>query len=299
MTRSQQDWLLQDLQPVNECSIGYEAGNLLVETPYNREFVAQLKALIPYNDRRWDPDRKAWLVRVDHGLTVQKLIDQFYNEVVGLPQTQIAQPDAELRLFEVRYIGTTKDRGDAERSAFGLVDGEWHVLFPERVLRTWFEADPAAPTQGETLYAVLGARKTATDEELKSAFRRMARQWHPDVSKEPNTHDVFIQINNAYQILSIPEKRARYDAGLALEATWRAERDRENSLKEMLSDVKFAVTGYRSPLRCGWIMVRGMPSLGRFEVQEILDWQDIVNPQGQVLVTSWAMGDKEPTERWV
>ena len=70
-----QEWLLQDLQPVNECSIGYDAGNLTVETPYNRGFVAQLKALIPYNDRRWDADRKAWLVRSDHGSTIQKLVE--------------------------------------------------------------------------------------------------------------------------------------------------------------------------------------------------------------------------------
>lgn len=294
-----QDWLFQDVKPANICSVDFDGSNLILKTPYQPGLVAQLKALIPYNDRRWEPNIKAWLVKPVHGVTLQSLIDQYFDEKVALPDTQGTKPEEEMQIFEVRYIGVTKDRGDAERSAYGLVGEEWCVLFPESVLRTWFEADPAAPTQGETLYAVLGARKTATDEELKSAFRRMARQWHPDVSKEPNTHDVFIQINNAYQILSIPEKRARYDAGLALEATWRAERDRENSLKEMLSDVKFAVTGYRSPLRCGWIMVRGMPSLGRFEVQEILDWQDIINDQGQALVTSWAMGDKEPTERWV
>jgi hypothetical protein len=154
------------------------------------------------------------------------------------------------------------------------------------------------PTDGETLYSVLGARKTATEDDIKSAFRRMARQWHPDVCKEPNAHEIFIKINSAYEVLSNQGKRARYDAGLALEANWKAGFDSGKTLKGIL-DADIVVRGYRSPLRCGWIMVRGIEVLGRFEVQEIMDWQDIVNHQGQVLVTSWAMGDKAPTEKWV
>lgn len=293
---AKQGWLLQDLRPANKCSIGFDGTNLILETPYNPGLVAQLKALIPYNDRRWDPDQKVWLIRPDHGPTLQSLIDQFFDEVVDLPGIENSKPEQELRIIEVRYLGSTKDRGDAERSAFGLVDGEWSVLFPESVLRSWFEVDPLAPIQGETLYSVLGARKTASEGELKSAFRRMARQWHPDVCSEPNANEIFQQINRANQVLSNPEKRARYDAGLVLEETWKAE---QKNTKDLMDGISTATVGYRSPLRCGWIMVRGIEVLGRFEVQEIMDWQDIVNPQGQVLVTSWAMGDKAPTEKWV
>lgn len=293
---AKQGWLLQDLRPANKCSIGFDGTNLILETPYNPGLVAQLKALIPYNDRRWGPDQKVWLVRPDHGPTLQSLIDQFFDEVVDLPGIENSKPEQELRIIEVRYLGSTKDRGDAERSAFGLVDGEWSVLFPESVLRSWFEVDPLAPIQGETLYSVLGARKTASEGELKSAFRRMARQWHPDVCSEPNANEIFQQINRAYQVLSNPEKRARYDAGLVLEETWKAE---QKNSKDLMDGISTATVGYRSPLRCGWIMVKGVSVLGRFEVQEILDWQDIVNDQGQVLVSSWAYGDKEPTERWI
>lgn len=291
-----QAWLLQDLKPKDKCSIDFDGTNLILETPYNPGLVAQLKALIPYNDRRWDPDQKVWLIRPDHGPTLQSLIDQFFDEVVDLPGIDNSKPEQELRIIEVRYLGSTKDRGDAERSAFGLVDGEWSVLFPESVLRSWFEVDPLAPIQGETLYSVLGARKTSTEGELKSAFRRMARQWHPDVCSEPNANEIFQQINRAYQVLSNPEKRARYDAGLVLEETWKAE---QKNTKDLMDGISTATVGYRSPLRCGWIMVKGVSVLGRFEVQEILDWQDIVNDRGQVLVSSWAYGDKEPTERWI
>ena len=298
-----QDWLLQDLKPAHKCAIGFDGMSLVLQTPYNPGLVAQLKALIPYNDRRWEPDGKVWLVKPVHGPVLQKLIDQFFSEIVALPEDQLVQPKQEMRIFKVLYIGVTKDRGDAERSAFGLVDGEWSVLFPESVLRSWFEVDPVAPIQGETLYSVLGARKTSSERKLKSAFRRTARQWHPDVCSEPNANEIFQQINKAYQILSSPEKRARYDAGLALEESWKAQMtvqsDKSQNLMDQFSAVSAVSAGYRSPLRCGWIMVKGLQALGRFEVEEILDWQDIADEQGRVLVSSWAYGDKEPTERWI
>jgi hypothetical protein len=291
---SQQAWLLQDLKPKDECQIGFDGANLVFKTPYDPGLVAQLKALIPYSDRRWDPDQKAWLVRPSHGSRLQSLCDQFFSEIPELPTTQAIKPQEELKIFEVRYIGLTKDRGDAERSAFGLVDGDWSVIFPESVLRTWFEVDPAVPDQGDTLYSVLGAKKSASEDELKSAFRRMARQWHPDVCSEPNAKEVFQRINKAYQILSIPEKRTRYDAGLTLEASLQS--PKHSNLDDLFTSV---TSGYRSPLRCGWIMVKGVQVLGRFEVQEIMDWQDIVNDQGKVLVASWPAGANQHVEVWI
>jgi len=46
-------------------------------------------------------------------------------------------------------------------------------------------------------------------------------------------------------------------------------------------------------------MVKGVQVLGRFEVQEILDWQDIVNDQGKVLVASWPAGANQHVEVWI
>jgi molecular chaperone DnaJ len=60
-------------------------------------------------------------------------------------------------------------------------------------------------------YEVLGVSRQASPEELKSAFRKLARQFHPDVSKEPDAEDRFKEINEAYGVLSDSEKRARYD----------------------------------------------------------------------------------------
>ena len=60
-------------------------------------------------------------------------------------------------------------------------------------------------------YEVLGVSKTATDAEIKSAFRRLAKQYHPDVSKEENAAELFKEAQEAYAVLSDPEKRRQYD----------------------------------------------------------------------------------------
>lgn len=60
-------------------------------------------------------------------------------------------------------------------------------------------------------YEVLGVSKTATDAEIKSAFRRLAKKYHPDVSKEENAAEKFKECQEAYSVLSDPEKRQRYD----------------------------------------------------------------------------------------
>jgi molecular chaperone DnaJ len=60
-------------------------------------------------------------------------------------------------------------------------------------------------------YETLGVPKNASADDIKSAFRKLARQYHPDVSKEPEAEEKFKEINEAYGILSDPQKRARYD----------------------------------------------------------------------------------------
>ncbi len=60
-------------------------------------------------------------------------------------------------------------------------------------------------------YATLGVERGASDAEIKKAFRKLAQQWHPDVSDDPAAHERFKEINEAYQVLSDPERRQRYD----------------------------------------------------------------------------------------
>jgi DnaJ-class molecular chaperone len=60
-------------------------------------------------------------------------------------------------------------------------------------------------------YDVLGVTKTASAAELKSAYRKLALQWHPDRNKSPEAETKFKEINEAYQVLSDPKKKAAYD----------------------------------------------------------------------------------------
>jgi molecular chaperone DnaJ len=60
-------------------------------------------------------------------------------------------------------------------------------------------------------YEILGVSKTATESEIKKAYRNLARQYHPDVNKSPEAENIFKEISEAYEVLSDKEKRERYD----------------------------------------------------------------------------------------
>lgn len=69
-------------------------------------------------------------------------------------------------------------------------------------------------------YAILGVNKTATQEDIQRAYRKLARKYHPDINKESNAEEKFKQINEAYEVLGDPEKRARYDK---LDSGWNSQ----------------------------------------------------------------------------
>lgn len=270
-------------------SITLEHNNLVVQTPYNAALVACIKSL-PVAERKWDNFRKAWLVAPQHGALVAKWISQHCNELVTVPHQVSVKSVPCIKLLEVHYIGSCKQRDDGTSSAFGYLDGKWGVIFPEAVLRAWFEQSSSAqvPTGTETLYQILGIPGSVGVDDIKKAYRRMARQWHPDICKEPDAQQRFIRIQEAYELLSDPNKRSKYDVGLVLE---------QMTFQAHPSPLLLQAQ-YRAPLLCGLIIAEGVDVLDRFVVSKILEWQDITR-NGLTLVSSWPMNAKSPVEIWV
>jgi len=269
------------------------AGDFALRSSYDPGFVAALKRDVPTSERRWDGNSKVWLISPRSAGVVAGLVTQYY----GLPcsvKARAVTPRSETKLVRMEYLGTAKDRGGPEPVAFGYADGDWTLALPLSVLKGWFgvggDDTPGRPGDASTLYAVLAVSKKATPEEIKAAYRRLARQWHPDVCHEPDAKEQFLRIKAAYDVLSDPGQRQKYNLGLAFaDSIGRAE-----SYVTQLSN-----NDWRPPLRCGWLLVEGVLSLGRLQVSQILGWEDITDPHGRVMVSSWPAGATTFDVQWV
>jgi DnaJ domain len=283
--------MLFDLQPSTRCKVTVENGLLVFASPYDAQLVASLKNTIPGFQRSWDKNRKVWLIAPAQADNLKRIVSTCFHEELHVPTIATIQPLKETRLLEVHYLGACKLREDGTSTSWGYIDGQWAAIFTEETLRTWFEAGPQRPGEVASLYSVLGVNQAASGEEIKTAFRRMAKQWHPDVCREPDAAQQFRRINEAYQLLSDPNKKQRYDVGLVLTGTI------DVPSEDWSKDIRTG--GYRSPLRCGLIMADGAETMpGKFLVEKILAWEDITR-NSLTLVSSWEMGAKVPTENWI
>lgn len=254
---------------MGKLEIRYTLEGIEYYSPYDKSLVPSLKSKIPQNERSWKPDKKCWLVHNQH----KKLLDDLsmrhfgkYPDVIGVPKSVNQR---ETKLLQVKYIGAPKDRGGGNNLSFALdFDENWNIVFPESVLRNWFECGIGEQQKIniETLYGVLAISRTVVGSDIKKAYRRMARRFHPDVCHDDDAGEMFKKVKDAYDVLSNPMKRRRYDAGLTLEA----------SLDNQPEAYDYRSTNfYRPPLRCGIILATGKNEVGRFVVEKIMQWEPV------------------------
>ncbi len=257
----------------NDISVTAENGGLKVNAPYNSQFVSELKMEIPATSRKWDPNSKCWLVSKQYSDILKQIINRNYSCDVVMP-TVISSTEAAFEItFQADYVANCKNEAASVHS-----NGGWNAKIPEKVLRSWFkQADATAPA---TLYGVLGCDKSATEIEIKKAYKRAARQWHPDVCREANAREMFESVKDAYNVLIDPLSRNKYNAGLMFEQMARTGRQ--------AGQFKSRYSSFVPMLRCGMLKVRARRELGVIVVEEILAWDDIVNETGQTMVSFWA-----------
>lgn len=277
--------------PSPQIQIGICGGDYSIKFPFDRAFLDRFKSSLPRGSYRWEPLQKLWIVSPQAIQKAKELLEANWQVTVEIPllDNQVAQVYE--KEFTLEYLGACKDRGGYS-SAYGSVNGQWVTEFPELVLREFFggQTESQAQTGLQTLYQVLLVQESVTDHGIKSAYRRLARQWHPDVCREDNAAEMFRKINEAYETLMDSQMRARYDAGLYFERQSKAGSKCDYSINKF---------GYRSPLRCGLVTAQGTVKLGRFVISKLIRWSDITNAQGQVMAASWDAGRNEIVVMWV
>ena len=279
-----------------KCAMMPSNGGYKVVTPFDWHFINDLKTAVPASDRAYDPQIRCWTVSAQYKDVVARLIEWYFAVKVN-PQPITVAPV--LGIIEVLYLGKTKDRGNGLKTAKGWTNNGWTVTIPEPVLKRYF--DPCYTEQSTvekpktaTYYETLSIKQGASPDEIKSGYRRMVKQWHPDVCKDPDATEVFRAVQKAYEILSNPKTKARYDVGLKL-----AEKA---DIKPIDTTPLWAKAQdqlpYRSPLKCGNLLCEYTTFGVMMTVSKIMQWEDIYNEKGQVLVSSWKMGDDAPTLEW-
>src|SRR5215475_4478318 len=189
----------------NQYIIKPSSGAYIVKGPKDANIIAALK-LLPVSQRRWNPDDFVWMVAPEAISKIAAAIERAgYTHPTIPPLDPPAGPTT--KTFTVEYIGAVKPE---RKTALGSIRGYWSIEFSEASLREWFDSKTTQTgklTSGQTCYQILCIFETATPVEIKSAYRRLSRQWHPDVCAESDARAKFEQINEAYKILFDPLTR--------------------------------------------------------------------------------------------
>src|SRR5215510_532385 len=293
--------------------ITIQNGYYCMKSPRDQRLIDALKSAINYTYRQWDSQQFARIIHPRALPALLAAIERAGYQRPDVPAMETAALQTLItKTFSVEYIGACKEREDGKISALGTTNAQspwrgndgrprysWPVEFPEATLKAWFERNKPGDNV-QTFYQVLCVEETATDAEIKSAHRKYARTWHPDVCSEENAAEKFRELTDAFEILRDPAKRRRYDAGLYFE---REARSKQSALEPSpyygRRRHRFESKHFRAPLRCGLITAEGVQTLNRYSVSKILSWGDITDASGRVMCASWNKHTESIRIEWI
>ena len=240
----------------------------------NINIINKIKAL-PYDKRAWSREEDCW--KIDASL-VDSLSD-ILGFSVKVERNKLGSENQRTTL-DLHFISQPIRRVGGDVYSCGFHDQKFIAVLELSVLEEWYKWRPC----DVTLYTSLCIERTASQDEIKKAYRRVARQWHPDVvgeSEKEVAHNMFIMINRAYEILSNDIKRRKYDAALLM----LPKPDKEEQPMRFL------------PYRCGRLVCDAEVS-AKIKVTKIYKWDDITNDQGQIMCATWKKGDATYETIW-
>lgn len=288
---------MTDNKPTTEIKLLGEPAGIRVIVPYKKAFQLEvfdrMSGYIPQSDRSFNKPDNTWLVEYKWGKRLAQSIEKHFGVVVDAPMPPQTLNNSKIyrTRYKIEYIGQPKWKGDNNYSSC-FVNDSWNFIIPEQVIVDFLLTKgmnvKRKSDENKTLYDILSGPQlvvnmSSSQEDIKRAFRFMARQWHPDVCKEPDATERFKEINGAYQKLSDPKEKSKYDAA--------------NRIAQTITDRQFKpkVThmqqGVQLPSRCGWLTVDAERSARGITVTRIYGWEEIIE-NGKALVTSW-MPDPE------
>jgi len=261
------------------------SGLLAFACAYDPELVKALDRYVPKSARRavWDnssgrPRFRHWLIEPQYAGACAELVKTYLGVTLAIPQVAPQVRSAQRELL-IEYIGACYPRETGEPIARACVNGSWGVIFPQSVLQAYFKH------HGETAdcYATLGVSRQATPDEIRQAYRRLAKVWHPDHNHEPDAAERFMALKAAADVLLDVQARRRYDAWLSLTTSTTSTTDK---------------TGHwRAPYTCGRVVAEGVQGV-YFEVTRIISWREEVR-NGKVMVSSFPKGASSFVINWV
>lgn len=274
-------------------TITHRPGELAINGPYNKDFIDALKQAVPPRNRAWV--KPSWVITPEYNQVATDLVIAIYGELPVIRQgSPIISSNVNIKL---EFLGRCKEENS--NMASGFVNNSWSVLFKEEALRSFFGGSKITDNPSEqSYYEVLGISRDTDPDDIKKAFRRLSKQWHPDVNRgDPDAEEMFKKINEANSILSDPIKRKKYNFILSLENDYK-EPPKAKSLNHFLGGYSDRY-GYRAPLKCGSLTVSGTQKIGRLIVDSISRWDDIFDDQNRLMVVSWKKDAKSFDIHWV